>query len=71
MSEVSWSEQAVRTHPECLSQGEVGEEDVLLLYVAHFSLHLPTHPPPVNKDTPTGERGVACEAVQQCGLSCP
>ena len=42
------------THPKCLSQGQVWEEDVCLLDVADLSLHLATHPPPVQHDTPTG-----------------
>ena len=40
------------TNSKCLSQCEVGEEDVCLLDVADLSLHLLAHPPRVDQDPP-------------------
>lgn len=59
------------TDPQSLSQGEVGEENVSLLYIADFTLHLLTHLLGVHHHLTTGEGCVASQGIEQCGLTRP
>ena len=62
-------EPQVATNPKGLPQSEVGEEDVCLLDIAYFPLHLLAHSPGVQQDLPAGEGGVACQCIQESRLA--
>lgn len=57
------------THPQRLSQREVGEEDVRLQHVADVTSVLAAQLRSVQRHRASGQRQVARQAVEQGGLA--